>query len=98
MEGLANPTENKNILYFIFFNSNLYSPRVEKRYPLTIDVVKQNNIPSHEFQPFSNDKLSQVFETLIFGSFLVYYLAKNYSINPTVIPWVDYFKKKLKEA
>jgi glucose/mannose-6-phosphate isomerase len=98
LEGLANPPENKNLLYFIFFNSNLYSPRVEKRYPLTLDVVKQNNVPAYTYLPSSNDKLSQIFETLVFGSFTVYHLTKSYAINPIEIPWVDYFKNKLKEA
>lgn len=98
MEGLANPEENKKLLYFVFFNSNLYSPRVEKRYPLTLDVVQQNNVPAYTYLPNSNDKLSQIFETLVFGSFAVYYLTKTYSINPAEIPWVDYFKKKLKES
>lgn len=98
MEGLANPKENKNLLYFVFFNSNLYSPRVEKRYPLTIDVVKQNEVPSYTYLPIAGDKLSQIFETLVFGSFTVYHLTKTYSINPSKIPWVDYFKKKLKEV
>jgi glucose/mannose-6-phosphate isomerase len=98
MEGLRNPKDNKNLLYFVFLNSNLYSPRVEKRYPLTIDVVKQNEVPSYTYLPSSSNKLSQVFETLVFGSFTVYHLTKAYSINPTQIPWVDYFKKKLKEV
>ena len=98
LEGLANPPENKNLLYFVFFNSNLYSPRVEKRYPLTVDVVRQNNVPAYTYLPESSDKLSQIFETLVFGSFAVYHLTKRYSINPEEIPWVDYFKKKLKEA
>lgn len=98
MEGLANPKDAKKLLYFVFFNSNLYSPRVEKRYPLTLDVVKQNGVDAYTYLPSSNDKLSQIFETLVFGSFTVYHLTKTYSINPMEIPWVDYFKKKLKES
>lgn len=98
MEGLARPEHNQNILHFLFVNSNLYSPRVEKRYPLTLDVVKQNHVPTTAYTPKSKDKLSEIFETLVFGSFTVYHLTRRYSINPMAIPWVDYFKKKLREA
>lgn len=97
MEGLRNPQENKKVLYFIFFNSNLYSDRVKKRYPLTAEVVEKNQIEYSIFFPLADTKISQVFATLIFGSFLSYYLTKEYAINPLEIPWVDFFKAKLSE-
>jgi glucose/mannose-6-phosphate isomerase len=76
-------------------NSNLYSDKIKKRYPLTHDVIDKNNVKTFEFTPESNQKLSQVFETLIFGSYSSYYLTKIYGIDPMEIPWVDYFKLQL---
>lgn len=98
MEGLANPQSNRQVLHFIFLESNLYFPRVGKRYPLTKEVVEKNGISYSSFTPVSEDKLSQIYEVLIFGSYLVYYLTKNYSLNPIEIPWVDYFKEKLSQG
>lgn len=95
MEGLKNPPSNKDNLYFVFFSSHLYSPRVLKRYPLTQEVVSKNEIQHTIFAPSSSDKLSQVLETLVFGSFTVYYLTRSYDIDPIAIPWVDYFKEAL---
>lgn len=95
MEGLKNPEKLKENLHFIFFNSKLYSERVQKRYPLTTEVVEKNGYEYSVFTPSSDEKIEQVFETLVFGSFVVYYLSKYYGIDPTEIPWVDYFKKKL---
>lgn len=95
MEGLRNPNQAKEKLCFVFFMSNLYSERVQKRYPLTVEVVEKNSISTEIFAPRSYDKLSQVYEVLIFGSFVVYFLTKEYLIDPMEIPWVDYFKKKL---
>lgn len=95
MEGLAHPAANKDLLHFVFFNSHLYDSRVQKRYPLTQEVVTKNGIAHSMFSPTGNDKLSQVFETLVFGSFCVYYLTKSYKIDPVAIPWVDYFKEQL---
>ena len=40
-------------------------------------------------------RLGQVFEVLALGSFLSLYLAVLYDVDPSVIPWVDYFKQKL---
>lgn len=95
MEGLAHPSNNKDLLHFVFFNSPLYTSRTQKRYPLTQEVVTKNEIQATMFSPTSLDGLSQVFESLVFGSFVVYYLTRSYNIDPIAIPWVDYFKKEL---
>jgi len=95
MEGLRNPVKLKDLFLFIFFNSKLYSERVQIRYPLTADVVEKNGVPHLMYSPFSDKKLPQVFETLIFGSYMAYYLTKEHQIDPLEIPWVDYFKKEL---
>jgi glucose/mannose-6-phosphate isomerase len=95
MEGLTYPKELKKSFHFIFFHSNLYSDRVQMRYPLTEEVVEKNGYAYSTFIPNTDKKIQQVFETLIFGSFTTYYLSKNYKIDPTTIPWVDYFKNKL---
>lgn len=95
MEGLKNPVKLREIFYFIFFNSKLYSDRVAKRYPLTTEVVEKNGYAYSVFSAMSEKKLNQVFETLVFGSFVAYYLSQTYGIDPTSIPWVDYFKEKL---
>lgn len=95
MEGLANPKELKKLLHFVFITSDLYPDRVKKRYPITQDVVRQNNIGYDVYHASSKSKLSQVYEVLVFGSFVVYYLTQDLGIDPTTIPWVDYFKAKL---
>lgn len=95
MEGLVNPHKSKSLLHFVFFKSNLYPDRVQVRYPLTAEVVRKNEINYDIFIASSKTKLAQVYEVLVFGSFVVYYLTKSLGINPTTIPWVDYFKAKL---
>lgn len=97
MEGLVNPKDLKLNTHFLFLNSNLYSDRVKKRYPLTADVVEKNGYQFTTYSPRSDTKLSQVMELLTFGSLVVYYLSKTYGIDPNKIPWVDHFKKQLSE-
>ncbi len=98
MEGLARPSEIKKLLHFVFFTSDLYSNRVRERYPLTADVVGQNDVGYDIYHASSKSKLGQIYEVLVFGSFVVYYLTKNLGIDPMTISWVDYFKQKLSET
>lgn len=94
MEGLKNP-ENKK-LSVLFLNSDLYSPKIKKRIELTKDVVSKNGVPYYEFIAEGETGLTQVFEVLSFGGYLTLYLGLLYGLDPSLIPWVDYFKEKLK--
>lgn len=95
MEGLKNPIRQKELLKFVFLSSNLYDEKIKKRFLVTQDVLERNLVEYLVYSPTSEKKLSQVFETLIFGSFTVYFLTKLYGIDPLEIPWVNYFKKQL---
>jgi len=44
MEGLKNPAQVIDHLLFLFFESELYSPHVVKRYSITQEVVEKNNV------------------------------------------------------
>ncbi|HKY74437.1 MAG TPA: bifunctional phosphoglucose/phosphomannose isomerase [Patescibacteria group bacterium] len=95
MESLSFPKHMKDSVLFLVFNSNLYSPRVQKRIPLTIDVINQNGFTAEMVQTVWKTKMQQVWEAIQLGAFTNFYLAMLNGINPAPIPWVDYFKKKL---
>lgn len=95
MEGLGHPLQNKQLLKFLFFNSKHYSEQVKKRYPLTIEVVEKNNISHLSYNLTAQTKLAECFEIIALGGFIQLYLAQMYGVDPTSIPWVDYFKSKL---
>jgi len=97
MEGLKHPEKIKENTIFLFLFSQLYSKQIQKRFYITKDVVEKNKIQTIWLELKGKSKLEQVFELLSFGSYFSTYLAALYSENPTVIPYVDYFKKKLKE-
>lgn len=97
MEGLSNPRTLKQLLHFVFFTSKFYPTNIKKRFDLTKEVVEKNNISAEILELTGTDKLSQVFEMLTLSSYVSFYLALLYGINPAPIPWVDYFKKKLAE-
>ncbi|HCM82780.1 MAG: Bifunctional phosphoglucose/phosphomannose isomerase [Candidatus Gottesmanbacteria bacterium GW2011_GWA2_44_17] len=95
MEGLTNPDTNKQLLVFVFFCSLLYSPRISTRFRITKDVVEKQKIKTYEFIPTSLEKISQVFECIQFGAYVNYYMAMLYGLDPSKIPWVDYFKTQV---
>lgn len=93
MEGLQFPKDAP--LHFIILNSPNYSEKIKKRVELTIDVVKQNNYPVHEFMTSGQTVYDDFLEALQYGGFLTLYLGLVYKQNPATNPWVDYFKEKL---
>jgi len=97
MEGLKHPDVLKKILVFVFFESSLYSPSIKKRFLITKEVVEKNNVTTLTYKLLGKTKMAQVFEMMALGSFLSMYLSVLYKENPATIPYVDYFKKRLKE-
>ncbi len=95
LEGLQFPTDLKDHIQFVFFESELYSDRVKKRYGITEEVLNKQGIEYVKYNVRSMDKLSQVLEVLTFGSFVQYYLAVKNNVKMMEIPWVDYFKEQM---
>lgn len=93
MEGLKNPRDRK--LVSLFLDSELYSGKIKKRIELTKQVVQKNNIDALSYKASGKSKLAQCLEFLAFGGYLSLYLALLYGQDPSLIPWVDYFKEQL---
>jgi len=97
MEALSHPQTNPQNLSFLFISSELYHPRVQKRLEITQEVVQKNQIQALEYSCRLKNKFAQAFEVILLGSYTSFYLASFYRLDPTRIPWVDYFKSKLKD-
>lgn len=98
LEGLKNPKELSKIAVFVFFYSKLFSPPIQKRFKITKEVVEKNNIETIWHELNGSTKMEQALELMTFGSYLSMHLSSLYGEDPTAIPYVDYFKKKLKEV
>lgn len=96
LEGLKHPEANKNYLAWLFFESNIYSPRVQKRMALTQEVARKNRVNVLRYKLTGKTKLEQSMEMLQLGSWITYYLSGINQVDPLKIPWVDWFKKELK--
>ncbi|MCL5676179.1 MAG: hypothetical protein M1120_03575 [Patescibacteria group bacterium] len=96
LEGLQNPVTNKKNLVFVGLQSKFYSDKIKKRLELTKEIVEKNDIEFKSIDILGNNTLEEVLWTISFGGFLSYFLAQYYKVDPIAIPWVNYFKKKLK--
>lgn len=97
MEGLKFPTAHNKMATFLFFYSQHYSSQIQKRFHITKEVVEQNNIKTLWHELKGQNKIEQAFEMMGLSTYLTMYLAALYGQDPSAIPFVDYFKKKLKE-
>lgn len=95
MEGLSNPKDSKRKWLFLFIKSKLYSEGILKRYPITKEVVEKQGVETFDYELSSRSKLSDLLEAFLFSGYTTLYLSQKYGVDPTKIPWVDYFKEKL---
>lgn len=95
LEALTNPSKLKEDILFLQFNSHLYMPKVTKRVHLTAKVIKKAGFDSEVIEATASTHLEQVFEIITLGSFLNFYLAMLYKLDPAPIPNVDHFKSEM---
>lgn len=96
MEGLKNPKDKK--LVALFLNSNFSKNKIKKRTILTEDVVEKNEINCLKIEAKGNSVFEQALYFVFLGGLLSFYLAILYEIDPSKIPWVDYFKEELSKS
>lgn len=95
LEGLGFPLEIKGGLTFLLFDSDLYEESIRKRLSITEEVVGKQGHDVVKLVPEGKSALCQVWEVILFGEFVSYYLAILNGVDPTPVPWVDYLKKRL---
>lgn len=98
LEGLQFPKVTRQEVVFFLLLSSLYHSRTVKRFPLTLDVIEQNDMHGQLIHAIATTKLEQVWEIIQLGAYTNFYLAMLNGINPAPIPWVDYFKEQLAKA
>lgn len=97
LEGMIYPESNKSNLGFVLLESSLYDVRIQKRFDITKKVLDKNEIKHWSYTAQEKNKISQACEVLVFGSYVSYYGALLQGIDPTAIPFVDFFKNELKK-
>jgi len=97
LEGMKFPSNNPENLHFVFMESPLYQSRNQKRYQVTQKVLEGYKIDYTSFKLTGQTQLEQVFELIQFGGYTGFYMSMLNTLDPSPIPWVDFFKKELKK-
>lgn len=97
MEGLSFPKSNEGNLLFLMVQSKLYGKSNALRMSLTSQVVEKNEGEFREINLKAKTKIGQVYEWMLMGMYTAYYLAMLNHQDPVAIPWVNWFKEKLKK-
>lgn len=70
-------------------------PRILKRMQITRQILEEKGILVSEIEMQGNNILEKIFNTLITGAWMSYYLALEYNIDPIPVAMVEEFKKKM---
>jgi len=97
IESLKFPESNPTNLAFVFYESELYLPRTQKRFKLTKELAEKNGIRTYTYKVRGENKLEQALEVVQFGAFVGFYLSMLNGINPAPIPTVDWFKVEMEK-
>jgi len=95
LEGLDSLKLMQKRWLVIMFESSLYASRIKKRFVVTEKVLKKQGF-SIEKISFTGNRVEQSLRMLAFGSWVSYYHSIVAGRDPSLIPWVDYFKKQLR--
>jgi hypothetical protein len=98
LEGLQRPDTLHETGLFVFFESDLYSEPIKKRFGITKTVVEKQNVKTHSISLQGKTKLAQVLGAYALSGFTTFYMAMLYDTDPVAIPWVDFFKAELAKS
>ena len=82
--------------YMILIEDEEDHERVKKRMAITKEFMQERGIPVLLLKVTGKNRLARIFSTILLGSFVGYYLALEYQIDPTPITMVEDFKKKMR--
>ena len=95
---MANPKTNAENLLFVFLESKLYDRRVQKRFEITKKILNKNNVRFVSYVSREAVKPAQAGEILALTGFTSFYAGILEGLDPSAIPYVDYFKAQLKKG
>lgn len=93
LEGLGHPRESRRLLRWVGVEPS--SGVMRTRYRLTKKIIEQHRMRWIDIRLTGKSKLEQSLELLSLSYFSSYYLGLEHRENPSLTPWVDYFKRRL---
>lgn len=95
LEGMTYPVENRDGLAAVLIQSDLYDPRNQRRHEITRVLLSEQGIACPVITPRGTTALEQAFDLLLLGTYASFYQAVMNDTDPSPIPWVDQFKRRM---
>lgn len=96
LAGLEYPETVLEKIYAVFLTSENYNLRNQKRFELTFDQFMVSGLCTDKIHIEEKEKLSEIWQVLLLGDFISYYLAMLNEVDPTPIDSLEDFKKAMK--
>ena len=97
LEGMTHPRESRNRLAAVLVQSDLYDPRNRRRHEITRTLLEEQGIATSLIAPRGETVLEQACDLLLLGTYASFYQAVMNDMDPSPIPWVDQFKRRMVE-
>jgi glucose/mannose-6-phosphate isomerase len=97
IEGYQFPPGLAQQVEVILLQSPSLSSRVQLRYPVICELLKQAGVSYRLVDALGNSHLSQVMSLVLLGDYVSLYLAMLNRTDPTPVTRIDYLKAKLAE-
>jgi len=94
LEGLGSLKVMRSQWMVLTLESKLYHPRIQRRFAVTKRVLAKQGFKIKTIS-FSGTRVEQALKCLSYGGYLSYYLGLYARKDPSLIPWVDYFKEQM---
>jgi len=97
LAGIYNPAQQVCQEYAMFLAASLEHPRNFERVEKTRQLLMLEGIGTDTFNAKGENRLAQMWSSLLFGDYVAYYLAMLYDADPTRIPPITLLKEELSQ-
>ena len=95
LEGMTHPREYREGLAAVLIRSGLYDPRNQRRHEITRTLLEKQGIACTVVTPRGETAFEQACDLLLLGTYASFYQALLNGTDPSPIPWVDQFKRRM---
>ncbi len=95
LTGIYNPSGNANLEFSLFIKAVADHPRNLLRIEKTQQIMMLEGVGTDTVTVKGDTRMSQMWNALLFGDYLAYYLAMAYETDPTPIPPIAALKEEM---
>ena len=96
LAGIVNTEQLLNKTYAIFLTSGKYHARNQRRFELTAQEFMIAGVCTDKMVCKGVSKLAEIWNTILLGDFISFYLSMVYEIDPTPVESLENFKKAMR--